>query len=44
MAKLREGCHKSDINMINQVFNDANLNLMGDPLFRSYKDDLLRTY
>ena len=42
MKNLQEGFKKSDIKIIMQVLNDKNLNLMGDKLFLTYKDDLLR--
>ena len=42
MKNLQEGFKKNDIKLIMRELNDTKLNLMGDKLFQTYKDDLLR--
>ena len=42
MSNLKEGFAQNNIKDIMEVLNDKKLNLMADPLFTMYKDDLLR--
>jgi COP9 signalosome complex subunit 2 len=42
MSNLKDGFAQNNIKDIMEVLNDKKLNLMADPLFTMYKDDLLR--
>jgi len=42
MSDLKKAAAANDIKDLVRVMSDKNVNLLGDPLFRQYKDDLLR--